>query len=382
MLGPSKTKGRNQEKHRGGFSLTSILLPSIVLTVAVIFVIVQILQSLPDVAPVILPNVQTTGEQRSNPVSWISEARESMPLILLIVVMMTVGILLALRLGLRPLRHISTLAAGIGPATITQRLPLRSTPREIAPLVIAFNAALDRLEAGWRAQREFSANAAHELRTPLATLRAQVEGSLAPEDRKDAIEEFERLGRLIGQLLTLAEADSGEDLNMASFDLVGLARAVTSEMASAIVAGGRDISFDSAPAHWVCEGSPGLVEVAIRNLLENAARHTPPGCEIAVSIDSSGRLCVSDNGPGVPDGFRARLFQRFHKADAHSFGAGLGLSIVSRVMALHGGEARLEPSPTGACFALDFCGHGNDVFAKMETARSSWFNWKSSTVRA
>ncbi len=375
MPGLSKIKRRDQEKHRGGFSLTWILFPSVVLIMVLVFMAVQILGIIPDTGHLSL-------EQRMDPNHLASEASANLPLILLIIGLMAVGVLAALRLGLRPLRTISKQAAGIGPATISQRLPLSSTPREIAPLVVAFNAALDRLEAGWRAQREFSANAAHELRTPLATLRAQVEGSLAPEDRKDAIEEFERLGRLIGQLLTLAEADSGEDRDTAPFDLVELARTVTTEMASAIVAGGRDISFDSAPAHWVCKGSPGLVEVAIRNLLENAARHTPPGCEIAVSIDASGRLFVSDNGPGVPDRFRPRLFQRFHKADAHSFGAGLGLSIVSRVMALHGGEARLEPSPAGARFVLDFCGHGDDVFANTETARPSWFNTKSSAVRA
>jgi len=375
MHSPSRTKGRRQKSLKGGFSLTWILFPSVVLIMVLVFMAVQILGIIPDAGHLSL-------EQRMNPNHLASEASANLPLILLIIGLMAAGVLVALRLGLRPLRTISKQAAGIGPATISQRLPLSSTPREIAPLVVAFNAALDRLEAGWRAQREFSANAAHELRTPLATLRAQVEGSLAPEDRSDAIEEFERLGRLISQLLALAEADSGEDLNTVSFDLVELARSVTSEMASTIVAGGRDISFDSAPAHWVCEGSPGLMEVAIRNLLENATRHTPTGCEIAVAIDSSGRLSVSDNGPGVPDGFRHRLFQRFHKADAHGFGAGLGLSIVSRVMVLHGGEARLEPSPEGACFVLDFSGCGDQATSHAQAVRSSWFQPKSSAARA
>lgn len=341
---------------QAGFSLTSILFPSIVLTVVAIFVIVQILQSLPDVAPVILPNAQTPDEQRSSSVSWLREARESMPLILLIVVTMTVGILIALRLGLRPLRHISALAAGIGPATITQRLPLRSTPREIAPLVIAFNATLDRLEAGLRAQREFSANAAHELRTPLATLRAQVESVLQPEDRKDATEEFERLERLITQLLALAEAESAEPLDGLSFDLVDLARSVTTEMAGTIVASGREIAFDTAMPHHECRGIAGLTELAVRNLIENAVRHTSQGCEIVVAIDTLGRLVVSDDGPGVSLNFREHLFERFSKADKDSAGAGLGLSIVSRIMISHGGSAMLEPSPAGARFVLDFSG--------------------------
>jgi signal transduction histidine kinase len=284
------------------------------------------------------------------------ELREEAPWFFILVLLMMAGVLASLHLGLRPLQRISARAAGIGPATISQRLPLQDTPREIAPLVVAFNAALDRLEAGWRAQREFSANAAHELRTPLATLRAQVESLLEPEDRKDAIEEFDRLSRLIAQLLTLAEADSGETLGDAPFDLVELARALTSEMAGSILASGRSVGFETAHERWSCRGTPGLVEVALRNLLENATRHTPPGCEILVSIDPSGRLIVSDDGVGVPPAFRDRLFERFSKADTQAFGAGLGLSIVARVMALHGGEARLAPSSAGARFVLDFSG--------------------------
>lgn len=229
--------------------------------------------------------------------------------------------------------------------------------------MIAFNAALDRLEAGLRAQRDFSANAAHELRTPLATLRAQVESALEPEDRKDAIEEFERLGRLVTQLLALAEADNGADLSGVPFNLVALVRDVASDMAGGIVAGGRNIAFDAAEERMACHGAPGLVEVALRNLLENAARHTPEGSEIIVSLDAAGLVRVCDDGPGVPEGFRDRLFQRFAKAEAHGNGAGLGLSIAQRVLLLHDGNAWLEPTPVGACFVLDFsasCGAGRD----------------------
>lgn len=336
---------------RGGFSLIWVLFSSVLLTMVAVFLAVQVLGIVADPA-------QLDLEQRLTPGHLASEATSNLPLILLIVVLMGVGILVALRLGLRPLRTISQQAAGIGPATITQRLPLRSTPREIAPLVVAFNATLDRLEAGLRAQRDFSANAAHELRTPLATLRAQVESLLAPDERREAIEEFERLGRLIAQLLTLAEADNGEDLTMVPFDLVALARDLTSDMASGVVASGRNIAFESAVDSWPCHGAPGLVEVALRNLLENAVRHTPPASEIVVGIDPAGRLSVRDDGPGIPADFRDRLFDRFSKADTHGFGAGLGLSIVRRVMDLHGGEARLQPLAAGACFVLDFSRRG------------------------
>lgn len=125
-------------------------------------------------------------------------------------------------------------------------------------------------------------------------------------------------------------------------------------MAGPIVASGRDISFETAQDHVSCAGAPDLVQIALRNLIENATRHTPSGCEIIVAIDAQGRLTVSDDGPGVPAVFRDRIFESFSKADVNSQGAGLGLSIVKRIMTLHGGRVFLEPSSTGARFGLDF----------------------------
>ena len=345
---------RKSNRHGSGISLLWLTFPSIVLVMVVTFMAVQLLSIDPDTAAL-------SFSERMDFDRLAGEFSGILRFMLPLVVLMMAGILITLHLGLRPLRRISERAAGIGPATISRRLPLSSAPREIAPLVIAFNAALDRLEAGWRAQREFSANAAHELRTPLATLRAQVESVLPPDQRKDAIEEFDRLSRVISQLLALAEADSGEDIATVSFDLVEVARALTSDMAAGILASGRSIAFESAREHGPCHGAPNLVEVALRNLIENAVRHTPPGTEILVSIDAQNRLIVSDDGPGVSPGFRDRLFQRFSKADARGMGAGLGLSIVNRIMAVHGGEARLEPSPAGARFVLDFSGQKSGI---------------------
>ena len=366
---------RRPNSQQGGFSLMWILFPSVAVVMVVVFMATQILAIMPN-------SFALSFEQRMAPDNLAREAHESVRVILLIAGLMMVGIMVALRIGLRPLRQISERAAGIGPATISQRLPLSSTPREIAPLVVAFNAALDRFEAGWQAQREFSANAAHELRTPLATLRAQVESLLEPEERKDAIEELERLGRLIAQLLDLAETDSGEDLRKVSFNLVALARTVASDMASVVVAGGRGIAFESAHKEWACEGAPGLLEVAIRNLIENATRHTPAGSEIVVSIDPAGRLCVSDDGPGVPPAFQDRLFERFSKADAHGFGAGLGLSIVNRVMVLHDGSARLARSPFGARFVLDFTGRTDEPASTKGAVGKArfWLRFRSAPV--
>jgi signal transduction histidine kinase len=362
MLNPFNAGTFRPSGQAGGFSLIWMLFPAIVLVMVVAFLVFQLFGIDPDTSGLSLAERMDLGR-------LAREAGDIQVFMLPLIVMMMLGVLVTLHLGLRPLRRISERAAGIGPATIGERLSLKSTPSEIAPLVGAFNGALDRLEAGWRAQQEFSANAAHELRTPLATLRAQVESVLAPEERKDAIEEFDRLSRLIAQLLSLAEAESGKEMGKSSFDLVEVARALTSDMASAIVASHHGVAFETVHAHWECHGARDLVAVALRNLLENATRHTPPGCEILVSIDASGKLIVSDDGPGVPPAFQERLFQRFSRADVRSLGAGLGLSIVQRVMALHGGEARLDPTPQGARFVLDFSKRGDVGNANIEAPR-------------
>ena len=291
---------------------------------------------------------------RLGPAHFLAEINDSLPEIFLLISLLMIGVYLTLHMGLRPLRRLSQLAGDIGPATIQARLPVETAPREVAPLVEAFNAALDRLEAGWRAQRDFSANAAHELRTPLATLRAQVESLLEPSERQAASEEFERLGRLIGQLLSLAEAEGAAADPTAHFDVVALSRATATDMAGFILSSGRSLDFDSETETLVVGGHPGLAETALRNLLENAVRHTPSGSAILVTVDMNGVVRVSDDGPGVPAAIRARVFERFTRGDPRGAGAGLGLSIVRQIMERNGGAARLSPSDRGACFELDF----------------------------
>jgi signal transduction histidine kinase len=324
-----------------------MLFPSVVMVVTAGFIIAEIIGR----------NADTRGLpvfQRLEPLRLINEAGEHLSMIVLFIVLMMIALYTTLHIGLRPLRRLSHLAAEIGPSTIHARLPVASAPREVAPLVEAFNAMLDRLETGWRAQRNFSANAAHELRTPLAILRTQVESLLEADERRAASEEFERLGRLIAQLLALAEAEGGALGQMSHFDLVALSRDVAGDMASFVLSSGRTLGFDSALESFMIEGQADLAETALRNLLENAIRHTPLGVEILVTINTEGLVCVSDDGPGVPAEVEARLFERFSRGDPQGSGAGLGLSIVRQIMERHGGTVRLAPFPRGACFELDF----------------------------
>ncbi|MDQ8027802.1 MAG: ATP-binding protein, partial [Brevundimonas sp.] len=266
----------------------------------------------------------------------------------------TAAIWMTLHLALKPMRRLSERAGAIGPDTLHERLAPGDAPTELEPLVTAFNASLDRLESAWAAQRAFSANAAHELRTPLATLRAHVESLLPPGERRVATAEFERLARLIEQLLFLAEAERDHLARSEPFDLGAVTRATAAEMTPTILSGGRRIGFDSAVAHHSCRGDAVLAGVAIRNLIENAVRHTPKGTTISVALDERGQVTVRDDGPGVPEAFEDRLYDRFSRADHRSEGAGLGLSIVARIMDLHGGTVRHERPETGAAFVLAF----------------------------
>ncbi|MET3665828.1 ATP-binding protein [Caulobacter sp. 1776] len=336
---------------RTGPSLMRMLVPLVLFAVTTTLLFAMVQGDDPD-------DRALTVQERLRPSRIAGELRDSTPEITLLLVLMMGGVYVTLHLGLRPLRRLSDLAGGIAPATIEARLPVEAAPREVAPLVEAFNAALDRLEVGLRAQRDFSANAAHELRTPLATLRAQVESLLEPNERRAASEEFERLGRLIAQLLALAEAEGGAAGASARFDLVGLARDVASDMAGFILSSGRTIGFDGSVEVLLVDGQPGLVETALRNLLENAVRHTPPGAEILVTVTAAGVLRVSDDGPGVPVEIRDRAFERFSRGDPRGAGAGLGLSIVRQIMERHGGVARLAASERGACFELEFRSRG------------------------
>lgn len=366
---------------RSGRSLMGMIFPILVGVVLVVYFGQELLGLDPE------PNDMTPMERITSG-NLIDEVREVLPLLSFYLALNIATVYVVLRFGLRPLRRMSEQAALIGPASLEARLNLKATPAEIAPLVEAFNGALDRLESGWRAQRDFSANAAHELRTPLAALRAQVENRLEPEDREDAVREFDRLSRLIAQLLMLAETEHGQARAVESFDLVAVARRTASDLAPAIVSGGRQLEFGSVVEAWPARGHPLMVDVALRNLLENAIRHTPDGACITVTVGGAGTVTVSDDGPGVPTAFVDRLFDRFSKADSTSGGAGLGLSIVARVMALHEGQARLIRTARGACFELDFADAAEPAEAEVHAAEARsglgglGSRWKSAAVTA
>lgn len=328
------------------YSLFRVLFVSMALLALVLLFIMQFVEAGG------APEAPVTWADRFTVRYWLEEIQPA----LIMVITTSAAIWLTLRLALRPMRRLSERAGAIGPETLDARLALEDAPAEVAPLVLAFNQSLDRLEAGWKAQRAFSAHAAHELRMPMAALRAHVESVLPASERAVATAEFDRLGRVIEQLLILAEADHDRLSQFGPVDMVALAREVAGSMAPVVLARGRQIAFESGVERFEVMGDRTLLEVALRNLIENALRHTPTGTLIEVSVSDRGVVAVRDNGGGVPAGFEERLFSRFAKSDASSEGAGLGLSIVARIMTLHHGGARYVRTVDGSEFQLEMPG--------------------------
>lgn len=272
-----------------------------------------------------------------------------------VVVLLLVN-LWTIRRGLRPLRRASALAAAIGPDSVSDRLPEAGMPREVLPLVRAVNLALSRLEEGYRAQRAFIADAAHELRTPLAVLEAHL--GLMDGAGAELRQDVAALRRLVEQLLDLARLDALEPSFATEVDLHAVALDVATLMAPLALQRGRQIELTGAEGPVLVRGARDPLFRALRNLVENALAHTPPGTIVSIAVGNDATIRVSDRGPGVPPDLRSRIFERFRQGRSTTGtgdGAGLGLSIAAKTMERHGGTVEVDDRPEGgAVFTLRF----------------------------
>ncbi len=281
----------------------------------------------------------------------------------------------------RSLRPLARVARQVGEqdAAALQPLPAADLPDEVAPLVAALNALLARLGQAWGQQRAFVADAAHELRSPLTALKLQAQvlrrlsepvgdgaPPVHPADRAAALDALvagvDRASRLVEQLLTLARSEPGAPATTAQpVALAALLRQVLADHAAALAAARgshvelvADEATDAtmpAPEITVA-GDPAALAVLVRNLVDNALRYTPAGGRVRLTLSSHPAgplLTVDDNGPGIPEAERERVFERFVRgaAAADAAGSGLGLAIVRSIAQRHGARVLLGDSPLG-----------------------------------
>ena len=237
-------------------------------------------------------------------------------------------------------------------------LPTAGLPAEVRPLVGEMNGLLTRLSAAWDALTHFTADAAHELRSPLAALRLQAQSlQRAPDDATRAIASerllagIDRATRLVEQLLALARQEgAGEGAELVSLDLTALARNALADAEPEAARHAIALTLDAPTAHVVLRADEAALAVLLRNLLGNALRHTPPGGQVRVGVREEASvidLTVEDSGPGIAPDERARVLDRFYRVPGTpGHGSGLGLAIVRAIAERHGAALTLDASPT------------------------------------
>jgi heavy metal sensor kinase len=285
----------------------------------------------------------------------------------LIVVAAAAGGWLVARRALQPVATMTTTAAGIGIDRLHDRVPVPDGRDELSALAGTLNTMLGRLEDGVEAKRRLIADASHELQTPLAVMRTELDVSLAsgtlPPDVVEVLEstreETDRMTRIVRNLLTLARADEGTlRLLRGPVDLADVAgQAVASLEVLARERGvGLALSGDAA----LVDGDAEYLRLVLVNLIENAIKYSGEGAHVAVETavrEDEAFVSVSDTGPGIPAESQRLVFERFYRLDRsrskENGGSGLGLAISREIVQAHGGRIELESEPgTGSRFSV------------------------------
>ncbi len=274
---------------------------------------------------------------------------------------------LGISLGLKPLTNLASQIEARGQRNLSP-VPESGLPREARVLATRINELLGRLSKAIQAQKEFVADAAHQLRTPLAAVMLQAERARRATDRETAQEALgtllrsvDRAGRVSKQLLAMARADpqSVAALELKRLDLVSLARRTGEEWIPRAIERNVDFGLD-VPDHPVyVQGDSWLLSEMLSNLIDNAFRYSNTSGRVSVIVESGAhpKLAVQDDGPGIPEAERSRIFERFYRLpESTGDGCGLGLAIVDEIARLHGASVAVVTGSdgTGSRFIVEF----------------------------
>ena len=262
-----------------------------------------------------------------------------------------------IRRTLLPLRSLAEQAKRVQTMEDIHPLDPKDAPHEVAELVKALNVALEKLRTSIESEKQFLRDAAHALRTPLAIVKARLELDGEKVDKDSLVEEVDGLIRLASQLLASANAERLVLPSDARANLANLARDVVSNMTPLAIRSGVDLGYSDNGAPATVPGDSDAISHALQNLIENALKYTPRGKSVTVHVEHSPpSISVMDEGPGIPEGSEEEIFKRHSRGKfGDGKGAGLGLSIVRRIMGAHAGTAVLIRSEApGAIFRLTF----------------------------
>ncbi len=298
------------------------------------------------------------GEQTTSrhSILWAVLQGVLMPLLSALPVLAILG-WLAVRHGLAPLRHLSQALAQRQPQAL-EPLSLNDPPSEIEPVVQSLNALFERIDHMMASERRFTADAAHELRTPIAAIRTQAQVALGAgsdnvqRDRalRITLEGCDRATHLVAQLLTLSRLEANGDAPSSRVDVSEVTRRVAADLALAALARGQVLELD-APQPCPIAADDMLTRVLVRNLVDNALRYSPDGAKVCLSVVTvAGQvvLQVDDSGPGLKPADMARLGERFYRVlGTEQSGSGLGWSIVRRIAAVYRAQVDVQASALG-----------------------------------
>ena len=277
--------------------------------------------------------------------------------ILPVIALMALATFVATRVVVR--RALAGLGRAVAQATHIEfdkrgvQLPVNDVPVEIGPLVSAVNDALRRLDAGYARHQHFLARAAHELRTPIAILKARVAALPPGADKRSLLEDAARVTTLAGQLLDLQRLDQKSN-HFLPVNLVSVAKQTVFDLGPLALAAGYDMSFEPERGEILIMGDQTSLERALTNLVQNAIDHGGRHGTITVRVGVAGFVEVCDEGEGIPANERRQIFEPFNRLKPDGRGAGLELNLVQEIMHLHNGEVAVGEVDKGACLRMSF----------------------------